>query len=85
MNRKEALVTAFLSSLTMATLMSGIISLSKLGFTAEWLVAWRQGFTVAWPCALLLSLTLQPQVRRLAKWLARPRTTEEKIPGPCDA
>ncbi|HFQ4981953.1 TPA: DUF2798 domain-containing protein [Vibrio vulnificus] len=31
---------------------------------------WLQSFTIAWPCALLLNLTVLPQVRKMAAWLA---------------
>ncbi|EGQ7852454.1 DUF2798 domain-containing protein [Vibrio vulnificus] len=31
---------------------------------------WLQGFSIAWPCALLLNLTVLPQVRKMAAWLA---------------
>ncbi|EJE8554809.1 DUF2798 domain-containing protein [Vibrio vulnificus] len=31
---------------------------------------WLQSFTIAWPCALVLNLTVLPQVRKMATWLA---------------
>ncbi|EMN7334635.1 DUF2798 domain-containing protein [Vibrio vulnificus] len=31
---------------------------------------WLQSFSIAWPCALLLNLTVLPQVRKMAAWLA---------------
>ncbi|ELH7495436.1 DUF2798 domain-containing protein [Vibrio vulnificus] len=63
-------LTAILSSLTMATVMSGLISGYKMGFSADWPPIWLQSFSIAWPCALLLNLTVLPQVRKMAAWLA---------------
>ncbi|ELK2036096.1 DUF2798 domain-containing protein [Vibrio vulnificus] len=31
---------------------------------------WLQSFSIDWPCALLLNLTVLPQVRKMAAWLA---------------
>ncbi|EHV5549602.1 DUF2798 domain-containing protein [Vibrio vulnificus] len=31
---------------------------------------WLQSLSIAWPCALLLNLTVLPQVRKMAAWLA---------------
>ncbi|EGQ9329710.1 TPA: DUF2798 domain-containing protein [Vibrio vulnificus] len=50
--------------------MSGLISGYKMGFSADWPPIWLQSFTIAWPCALLLNLTVLPQVRKMAAWLA---------------
>lgn len=53
--------------------MSGIISGSKMGFRADWPPIWLQSFTMAWPCALVLSFTLLPQVRKFSAWVTTPR------------
>ncbi|WP_420907134.1 DUF2798 domain-containing protein [Vibrio rotiferianus] len=60
---KQIWITALLCSFTMALIMSGIISATKLGFTYEWLTSWPISFLFAWPCALLLNLTLLPKIR----------------------
>lgn len=70
MKRKEVLLQAILGSLFMALMMSGVISLSKIGWQPAWFPAWRDAFFVAWPVAFLLNLTVMPKVRRLASWLA---------------
>lgn len=74
MNNKLHWVTAILSSLVMAIMMSGIISGYKMGFSQAWPPIWLNSFWIAWPCALTLSLTLLPQVRKVAEWLCRPRS-----------
>lgn len=71
MNKKQFWLTAILSSLTMALVMSGIISLSKMGLSWDWFYAWPYSFAVAWPCALLLNLTLLPKIRGLAERLSQ--------------
>ena len=74
MKSRQFWVSALLTSLTMATIMSGLISGYKMGFSENWPEVWRQSFTIAWPCALLLNLTVLPQVRRFAAWLCTPRS-----------
>ncbi|MDF2155234.1 DUF2798 domain-containing protein [Vibrio sp. CAU 1672] len=70
MSRKQFWISSLLSSLTMALIMSGVLSGYRLGFNAEWPPVWLESFSLAWPCALLLNLTVLPQVRRLSAWLA---------------
>lgn len=78
MNKKQFWLTSLLSSLTMASIMSGIISGSKMGFSADWPPIWFQGFCVAWPCALVLNLTVLPQIRKFAAWVCEPKSVEDK-------
>ncbi|CAV27700.1 DUF2798 domain-containing protein [Vibrio sp. 10N.237.312.C02] len=73
MNNKQFWVTAILSSLTMATIMSGLISGYKMGFSPEWPPIWLQSFFIAWPCAITLNLTVLPLIRKLSAWICRPR------------
>lgn len=75
MNRKLFWTTTLLSSFTMAAIMSGLLSGYKLGFGADWPPVWFQSFALAWPCALFLNVTVLPQVRRLATWIA----TEKRV------
>lgn len=70
MSKKEILIQAMLGSLFMALMMSGVISLSKVGLNLQWLSAWRDSFFVAWPVAFALNLTVMPRVRRFGHWLA---------------
>ncbi|ENM5728998.1 DUF2798 domain-containing protein [Vibrio mimicus] len=70
MSKKEILIQAILGSLFMALMMSGVISLSKVGLNLQWLSAWRDSFFVAWPVAFALNLTVMPKIRRVAHWLA---------------
>jgi len=67
---KQFWISALLSSLTMALIMSGVISGAKMGFSAQWPPVWLSSFLVAWPCALALNLTVLPKVRQLSQWLA---------------
>jgi hypothetical protein len=71
MNKKQFWLTAVMSSFTMALMMSGIISLSKMGMSWDWFYSWPFSFLIAWPCALLLNLTLLPKIRSLAERLAK--------------
>lgn len=70
MNNKQFWLTALMSSFTMALMMSGVLSGYKLGFNSDWPMVWLESFTIAWPCALLLNLTVLPQIRRFAAWIA---------------
>ncbi|ELV8725617.1 DUF2798 domain-containing protein [Vibrio fluvialis] len=74
MSRKQFWLTALMSSFVMALIMSGVLSGYKLGFNAQWPPIWLNGFTIAWPLALLLNLTVLPQIRNLAAWLSRPHS-----------
>ncbi|WP_366873050.1 DUF2798 domain-containing protein [uncultured Shewanella sp.] len=71
MRNKEFWLTSVLSSLTMASMMSGLISGYKMGFSSEWLPVWAQSFLIAWPFALFLNLTVLPQLRTFTAWLCR--------------
>lgn len=73
-SRKQFWLTALMSSFVMALIMSGVLSGYKLGFNAQWPPIWLNGFTIAWPLALLLNLTVLPQIRNLAAWLSKPRS-----------
>lgn len=73
MSKKQFWLTTILSSLTMATMMSGLISGYKMGFSSEWPPVWAQSFLIAWPCALFLNLTVIPQIRAFSAWLCRPK------------
>ncbi|MBN3492922.1 DUF2798 domain-containing protein [Vibrio neptunius] len=70
MSRKHFWISALLSSLTMAVIMSGLISGYKLGFSNEWPAIWLDSFILAWPAALVLNLTVLPLIRKLSSWLA---------------
>ncbi|MCG9681656.1 DUF2798 domain-containing protein [Vibrio sp. Isolate23] len=70
MSRKHFWISTLLSSLTMAIIMSGLISGYKLGFSHEWPAIWLDSFLLAWPAALTLNLTVLPQIRKLSNWLA---------------
>ncbi|USD63027.1 DUF2798 domain-containing protein [Vibrio sp. SCSIO 43140] len=74
MSRKQFWLTALLSSLAMALMMSGIISGYKMGFSADWPETWVKSFLIAWPCALLLNLTVLPKIRAFAAWCCQPKT-----------
>ncbi len=73
MSKKQFWVSALLSSLTMGIMMSGIISGYKMGFNSAWPPIWLQSFLIAWPCALVLNLTVLPQVRNFSAWLCAPK------------
>ncbi|WP_394143562.1 DUF2798 domain-containing protein [Vibrio atypicus] len=77
MSRRQFWISALLSSFTMAVIMSGLLSGYKLGFSTEWPSVWLQSFSLAWPCALALNLTVLPQVRKLAAWLAAPKSVSQ--------
>ncbi len=70
-------LTAILSSLTMAAVMSGLISGYKMGFSTDWPPIRLESFSFAWPCALVLNLTVLPQVRKMATWLASKVTSPQ--------
>ncbi|KAA8602860.1 MULTISPECIES: DUF2798 domain-containing protein [Vibrio] len=82
MNNKQFWVTALLSSLTMATIMSGVISGYKMGFSHEWPSIWLQSFFIAWPCAFTLNLTVLPLIRKFAAWICKPKAKTMPTPLP---
>ncbi|WP_159739066.1 DUF2798 domain-containing protein [Vibrio atypicus] len=70
MNKKERLFQAILGSLFMAMMMSGVITLNKVGLNLQWLSLWRDSFFIAWPVAFALNLTVMPKICHFAHWLA---------------
>ncbi|EEX94783.1 DUF2798 domain-containing protein [Vibrio orientalis] len=70
MSRKQFWISALLSSFTMAVIMSGLISGYKLGFSSTWPAIWLDSFLLAWPAAIVLNLTVLPQIRKLSSWLS---------------
>ncbi|TFH92241.1 MULTISPECIES: DUF2798 domain-containing protein [Vibrio] len=77
MSRKHFWISAFLSSFTMAVIMSGLISGYKLGFSSDWPAIWLDSFLLAWPAAIVLNLTVLPQIRKLSNWLAGPNSVSQ--------
>ena len=76
MSKKQFWVSALLSSVTMALIMSGSMSAIRMGgFSSEWLSAWMNGFTIAWPVAIFANLTILPKIREFAAWLCRDTKT----------
>lgn len=72
MSRKQYWLTALLSSLTMALLMSAAMSAIRMEeISMAWVAAWMHGFTIAWPVAILANLTILPKIRQLSAWLCR--------------
>ena len=70
--RHTALLFAFLMSLCMAFLMSGVLTALNLGLNLYALQRWPHNFLVAWPVAFPSVLLLAPRVRQLVAWLTRP-------------
>lgn len=80
MSKKQFCVSALLSSVTMALLMSGSMSAIRMGgFSSEWVSAWMNGFTIAWPVAIVANLTVLPKIRELAAWLCRDTKTNTAV------
>lgn len=76
MSRKQFWVSALISSITMALIMSGTISAIRMGgISSEWVLVWLNSFTIAWPVALFANLTILPKIRLLAAWLCRDKKT----------
>lgn len=76
MSKKQFWLSALLSSVTMALIMSGSMSAIRMGgFSSEWVSAWMNGFTIAWPVAIFANLTILPKIRELAAWLCRDTKT----------
>ncbi|WP_394246573.1 DUF2798 domain-containing protein [Vibrio profundi] len=77
MNKKQVWLNTILSSLVMASLMSGIISGTKMEFSAEWPAVWLQSFYLSWPFALFLGFTVLPLVRKFSEWATKPRAKKD--------
>jgi hypothetical protein len=71
MNKRYFWISGVLSSLTMAFVMSGIMSGYQIGFGPHWFSAWFHGFTLSWPTAFILNVTVLPQIRKLANRLSQ--------------
>lgn len=67
---KDFFISLLLTTLTMAALITGLISGFNSGFSDPWPEMWMTSFLIAWPFAIVLSLTVIPQVRKLSIWLA---------------
>lgn len=77
MSKKQFWLSALLSSVTMALLMSGSMSAIRMGgVSLEWISAWMDGFTIAWPVAIVANLTVLPKIRQVAAWLCRDKNTQ---------
>ncbi|GLR74207.1 DUF2798 domain-containing protein [Aliivibrio sifiae] len=77
MNKKQFWLSALLSSITMALLMSGSMSAIRMGgVSLEWVSAWMEGFTIAWPVAIVANLTILPKIRQFTTWLCRDKKTQ---------
>jgi len=77
LNKKQIWLNTVLSSLVMASLMSGIISGTKMEFSPEWPAVWLQSFCLSWPFALLLGFTVLPLVRKFSEWATTPRVKKD--------
>ena len=69
MEKKIAIVTAIMMSGFMAFVLSGVFTLLNVGFGIAWLFAWLQGFSIAWPLALVLALVAGKPISSLARRL----------------
>lgn len=67
---KEFFISLTLSTFTMAGLITGLISGYNSGFSSLWPTLWQTSFFIAWPFAIVLSLTVTPKVKILSVWLA---------------
>ena len=70
-SKKKYKLALLFSSLTMAFVMSGIMSGYQIGFGPHWFSAWFHGFTLSWPTAFILNVTVLPQIRKLANRLSQ--------------
>ncbi|MGY3572366.1 DUF2798 domain-containing protein [Vibrio paucivorans] len=80
MNKKQMWLNTVLSSLVMAAIMSGIISGMRMEFSPEWPPIWLQSFTLSWPIALMLGLTVLPLIRKFSEWATKPRKQDKRLP-----
>jgi Protein of unknown function (DUF2798) len=79
--RYQPVLFAFFMSLTMAFLMSGVLSAIHLGLVPGFVGSWMRAFALTWPIAFPLVLFSAPQVRKLVEALSRTRYAGV-IPGP---
>lgn len=56
MDKKTLLIGQLLMTFLMSLSMSGILSATMMGLTAEWLGFWPKQFAIAWPIAFLMTL-----------------------------
>ncbi len=73
---RQGLLFAFLMSLYMACIMSGILTLINTGFDQGYWYRWLHAFLIAWACAFPLVLLGAPVVRKLVERLLRPRSAQ---------
>lgn len=70
MTRTQFWITSVLSSFSMAVMMSGIITASKVGFNDLLPAAWLSSLIIGWPCALFLNITILPKIKTASNKLA---------------
>jgi len=63
------LVTAFLMSLIMSSVVSGVVTFMNLGISTEFLIAWLKAVIIAFPVAFFTLLLIRPMVEKIVrKW-----------------
>ncbi|TGG89997.1 DUF2798 domain-containing protein [Natronospirillum operosum] len=70
--RYARLLSSFLMSIYMVTLMTFVITLVNTGLDSEFPARWWRAFYIAWPIAFILILTGVPVVQKLTSRLVRP-------------
>ena len=63
--RYRSLVFAALMSLSMAFLVSGVLTALRLGINAYLPVEWMKAFATAWPVVFASVLVIRPRITRL--------------------
>lgn len=69
--RHTNLLFSFVMLLSMAFIMSGVLTAIFDGFT-NFIASWMFGFSIAWPIAFPAVLLIAPRVRRLVQQLTVP-------------
>jgi hypothetical protein len=59
---------AFWMSLLFSFLMSGLITIVNTGLAGDFVVRWMHAWSIAFPCAFLVSLLIRPVVSKLVAY-----------------
>lgn len=71
MNKKQKIIFAFFMSLTMTLIISGVLSVINIGFTADLLSSWLKSFSIVFPIAFPSAIFVAPLAKKLTEKICK--------------
>jgi len=69
--KKDKLIYSFLMALSMSLFMTGLITLFNIDYIDDGYQQWAKAFLIAFPCAFILLIILNPFISRLTNIVVR--------------